>query len=109
MTSSLSEHGTGRSAQPAALRAAVVPAGEVGAVGALPTPELRTGHWTRLGSESVLGDLVTESVLGDIADRVRAAATAEGYAVGWAQGRRDAAAAAAEEARVRAAEQAEAE
>lgn len=59
---------------------------------AMPTPELRTGEWTRHGGSSVLGDTVTESVLGGLAAEARAAATAQGYAVGWAQGRRAAAA-----------------
>jgi flagellar assembly protein FliH len=58
-------------------------------------PELRTGRWTRFGDRSALGDEVTESILGGIAEQVRAAAEAQGYAVGWAQGRREAEAAAA--------------
>lgn len=74
------------------------PVGTVGAQ-ALAMPELRTGEWTRLGGSSVLGDSVTEAVLGGLAERARAAARAQGYAVGWAQGRRDAAAQAAEQAR----------
>lgn len=101
MTSSLSERRRER--------AVVLTADEAGPVAGLSTPELRSGQWTRLGDASVLGDQVTESVLGDVADRVRAAATAEGYSVGWAQGTRAAAAAAAEAARVRASEHAAAE
>ncbi|KAB2807267.1 hypothetical protein F9L07_27720, partial [Pimelobacter simplex] len=67
---------------------------------ALPLPELRVGTWTRLGSSNVLGDPVTESLLGGIAAEARDAARAQGYAVGWAEGRRAAAAeAAVEEAR----------
>lgn len=67
---------------------------------ALPLPELRVGTWTRLGSSNVLGDPVTESLLGGIAAEARDAARAQGYAVGWAEGRRTAAAeAAVEEAR----------
>lgn len=58
-------------------------------------PELRTGTWTRFGGSSVLGDTVTEDALSALADTTRAAAQAQGYAVGWAEGRR----AAAEEAR----------
>lgn len=54
-------------------------------------PELRTGTWTRLGGESVLGDAVTEGLLDGLAERTRAAARAQGYAVGWAEGRREAA------------------
>lgn len=78
-------------------------------------PDLRTGDWTRLGGSHVLGDDVTESALGALAERARRAARAQGYAVGWAEGRREAraraeedAAAAAELAR-RAEEQREAE
>lgn len=81
-------------------------AGEVGVVAGLATPELRSGQWTRLGDASLLGDRVTEGVLGDVAARVRAAAAAEGYATGWAQGRRAAAASAGEEERIRVAERA---
>jgi flagellar assembly protein FliH len=60
--------------------------------------ELRTGAWTRLGSDGVLGDAVTEAILGGIAERSHQAARAQGYATGWAQGRRVALARAAEEA-----------
>ncbi|MCR1786368.1 flagellar assembly protein FliH [Nocardioides carbamazepini] len=66
-------------------------------------PELRVGTWTRLGSGSVLGDAVTESLLDGIATQARDAARAQGYAVGWAEGRRAAAAQAAEEESRRAA------
>lgn len=66
-------------------------------------PELRTGTWTRFGAGSVLGDAATEDVLSSLADTARAAAQAQGYAVGWAEGRR----AAAEEAAVAARQQAE--
>jgi flagellar assembly protein FliH len=54
-------------------------------------PELRRGEWTRRGGAAVLGDTATESLLGELADRTRAAAQAQGYAVGWAEGRRAAA------------------
>ncbi len=54
-------------------------------------PELRIGNWTRLGSSSVLGDTVTESALDRLAEAARSAAQAQGYAVGWAEGRRAAA------------------
>lgn len=54
------------------------------------TPELRHGEWTRHGSASVLGDRVTETLLGGLAEQTRAAATAQGYAVGWAQAQREA-------------------
>jgi flagellar assembly protein FliH len=50
--------------------------------------ELRTGNWTRLGDSSVLGDAVTEQMLSGIAESARVAAQAQGYAVGWAEGRR---------------------
>lgn len=78
-------------------------------------PDLRTGDWTRLGGSRVLGDDVTESALGALAERARRAARAQGYAVGWAEGRREAgaraeeAAAAAAELTRRAEEQREAE
>lgn len=65
---------------------------------ALPTPELRDGSWTRFGAGSVLGDVVTEQALAGLAETTRRAASAQGYAVGWAEGRRAAAAAAEEEA-----------
>lgn len=58
------------------------------------TPELRTGVWTRFGAGSVLGDAVTEETLASLAESTRTAARSQGYAVGWAEGRR----AAAEEA-----------
>lgn len=67
--------------------------------GGVATPELRVGQWTRLGGSSVLGDAVTESMLDGLATKAREAARAQGYAVGWAEGRRAAAEqAAAEEA-----------
>jgi flagellar assembly protein FliH len=70
--------------------APVVPSDQVGDVSALPTPELRTGVWTRHGDANLLGDPVAESLLGEVATAARAAAEAQGYAVGWAQGRREA-------------------
>jgi flagellar assembly protein FliH len=57
-------------------------------------PELRVGHWTRLGGDAVLGDATTESALDRLAEAARSAAQAQGYATGWSEGRR----AAAEEA-----------
>lgn len=51
-------------------------------------PELGTGTWTRLGSAGVAGDAVTEDILGGIAERSHQAARAQGYATGWAEGRR---------------------
>lgn len=65
--------------------------------GAVVTPELRVGRWTRLGGSSVLGDAVTESMLDGLATKAREAARAQGYAVGWAEGRRAAAEQAATE------------
>lgn len=56
----------------------------------LATPELRTGAWTRLGGDRVLGDQVTEQTLSSLAETTRSAARSQGYAVGWAQGRREA-------------------
>lgn len=53
-------------------------------------PDLRTGVWTRLGDNSILGDEVTELALGALAERTRDAARAQGYSVGWAEGRREA-------------------
>ncbi|RYJ00844.1 MAG: hypothetical protein EON52_22750 [Actinomycetales bacterium] len=74
-------------------------------------PDLRTGVWTRLGHPSVLGDDVTELALGKLAERTRDAARAQGYAVGWAEGRQEALARAEETAAAsrRAAEQREAQ
>jgi flagellar assembly protein FliH len=62
------------------------------------TPELRSGSWTRLGPSRVLGDAVTEQTMAGLAESTRTAARAQGYSVGWAEGRREAAAAAREEA-----------
>lgn len=53
-------------------------------------PDLRSGHWTRLGDTTVLGDAVTEQLLDTLAESTRQAARAQGYAVGWAEGRREA-------------------
>lgn len=61
-------------------------------------PELRHGEWTRHGGTALLGDSVTESLLSDLAAKTRSAAQAQGYAVGWAEGRRAAAAQAEAEA-----------
>ncbi|WP_370290450.1 FliH/SctL family protein [Nocardioides sp.] len=64
-------------------RAGVIAAADLPAL-----PELRVGTWTRLGASNVLGDQVTESLLDGIAAEARDAARAQGYAVGWAEGRR---------------------
>jgi flagellar assembly protein FliH len=61
-------------------------------------PDLRTGLWTRLGGSAVLGDEATEAALGGLAERTQRAARAQGYAVGWAEGRREALTRAAEAA-----------
>jgi len=54
----------------------------------VPVPELPTGPWTRLGERAVHGDPVTEEALEGLAGSTRSAARAQGYAVGWAEGRR---------------------
>jgi flagellar assembly protein FliH len=64
----------------------------------LKTPELRTGEWTRFGSDRVLGDAVTEHALSTLAESTRAAARAQGYSVGWAEGLREARQQAADDA-----------
>jgi flagellar assembly protein FliH len=74
--------------------ARVIRAAYAGAASPLATPDLRTGVWTRLGSGGSLGDAVTEDTLATLAASTRDAARAQGYAVGWAQGARDAEAAA---------------
>jgi len=51
-------------------------------------PDLRGGTWTRLGDDTVRGDEVTERVLTSLAAQTRVAARSQGYAVGWAEGRR---------------------
>jgi flagellar assembly protein FliH len=56
----------------------------------LATPELRTGEWTRFGSDRVLGDAVTEHALSTLAETTRAAARSQGYSIGWAEGQRKA-------------------
>ncbi|MDO9498343.1 MAG: FliH/SctL family protein [Nocardioides sp.] len=61
------------------------------AANSMGTPELRSGSWTRFGDRSILGDEVTERVLSGLAESTRTAARSQGYAVGWAEGRREAA------------------
>jgi flagellar assembly protein FliH len=87
----------------------VIRAERAGAVTPLATPDLTTGGWTRWGTAGVRGDAATEDTLSTLADRTRAAAHAQGYAVGWAKGVREAEEAARsarleEEARLSAAE-----
>lgn len=82
-------------------------------ISTLPRPDLREGTWTRLGPDALLGDVHAEDTLSRVAEQARTAARAQGYAVGWAQGRREAAqeagaAAEAEEQRQAAAEAARA-
>lgn len=60
--------------------------------------DLRSGTWTRLAPGSALGDNAAEATLVRVAEQARDAARAQGYAVGWAQGRREAAEAAASSA-----------
>src|SRR3954463_5009172 len=82
---------TSSSSEPAATVIADTGGGSTlheGRLGGLGTRELRTGGWTRLGSSSVLGDAVTEHTLSGLAEQAQAAARAQGYATGWAQGRR---------------------
>ena len=69
---------------------AVVVRGDLGhaAAPSVGHPDLRAGTWTRLGASTVLGDSATEATLGALADRARAAGTAQGYAAGWSEGRR---------------------
>jgi flagellar assembly protein FliH len=61
-----------------------VPHGTVASSG--PGQDLRSGRWTRLGHPGVLGDTVAEATLQALAERTQAAAQAQGYATGWAQG-----------------------
>lgn len=72
----------------------VIRADHAGQVTPLPTPDLSVGAWTRWGAPGVRGDAATEDTLSTLADRTRAAAHAQGYSVGWATGKREAAAAA---------------
>jgi flagellar assembly protein FliH len=89
---------------PAADHDATVLRGTVSA-SVMDTPELRSGVWTRFGPASVLGDEVTEGALTTMVEDARTAARSQGYAVGWAQGRREAATEAALAARSRDLEQ----
>jgi flagellar assembly protein FliH len=54
----------------------------------LPTPALPAADWTD-------SNALARTLLGELAERASAEAQAQGYAVGWARGRRDAQAAAA--------------
>jgi len=66
-------------------------AARVTSLATLPTPDLPAADWTDTTT-------LARTVLGDLAESARAEAQAQGYAVGWARGRRDAQAAAAAEA-----------
>jgi flagellar assembly protein FliH len=81
---------------------AVVRGDRAAALEQVRVPELDAGTWTRLGDPSVHGDAVTERALNGLAGSTRDAARAQGYPVGWAEGRRRA----AEEARLAEAERA---
>lgn len=72
-------------------------------------PEIAAGPWTRMGSRTVHGDAVTEGALDGLAGSIRDAARAQGYSVGWAEGRRQALTEARRHEEERAAEAAEAE
>jgi len=50
--------------------------------------DLRGGLWTRFGSDSIRGDRVTEGTLHGLAEQSRQAGRAQGFAAGWAEGRR---------------------
>ena len=56
----------------------------------LPVPELRSGDWTRRAGDSALGDTVVEHMASAVAERIKDSAVAQGYAIGWAQGLREA-------------------
>jgi flagellar assembly protein FliH len=75
---------TSTSSDPVVLRD--VPADRLGTRPA--AGDLRTGRWTRFGSSAVLGDDATEAALGSLVDAAGSAARAQGYAMGWAEGRR---------------------
>ena len=81
---------------PAGQRTALVEDGSARVTSVTPR-ELRTGAWTRLGSSTVLGDTVTEQTLAGLVEEAQAAARAQGYARGWAEGRRAAEEQAAEQ------------
>lgn len=61
----------------------------LGAVTAADTStDLRGGVWTRFGGDGVRGDEATEATLRGLAAQSREAARAQGFAAGWAEGRR---------------------
>ncbi len=75
--------------------------------GGITRHELRRGDWTRLGSDAVRGDVVTERTLAGLVEQARAAAQAQGFSTGWAEGRRAAETEAVDAARRTAAADAE--
>ncbi|MCW2848616.1 MAG: hypothetical protein JWR90_2590 [Marmoricola sp.] len=81
------------SSSEAGTRSRVLRADQAGAAYTVQTPDLRAGTWTRLGSNAGLGDLATEDTLSALAERTRATAEAQGFAIGWAKGVREAQAA----------------
>lgn len=87
----------------------MVPQGTVVRDGGMARHELRRGDWTRFGSDAVRGDEVTEHTLSGLVEQARAAAQAQGFSTGWAEGRRAAEAEAIENARRQAAAAADAE
>jgi flagellar assembly protein FliH len=78
------------SSSPETAKATVLvgPAAHVAKPLAVSGRDLRTGSWTRLGGDAVLGDAVTEHALSGLVEHATAAARAQGYATGWAEGRR---------------------
>jgi len=90
MSSSTSTAFTPLLAPPVPEKAVVVGGNAV--TGTLNAPELRSGEWTRFGPASLLGDETTENAVSTLVEDARAAARSQGYAVGWAEGRREAAA-----------------
>ncbi|MFS3127096.1 FliH/SctL family protein [Nocardioides sp. Bht2] len=80
--------------------AVVLRADSSATVETVPTPDLRAGSWTRYGASAALGDEVTEHTLAALTNAAQAAAQAQGYSVGWADGRRRAAEEAAAESAV---------
>lgn len=75
---------------------------------ALSTPDLRD-HVAERSDSMLLDTALADSLLGQVAEEARAAARAQGYSVGWAEGRRAAAAEAAQVAQELAALNAETE
>ena len=71
--------------------------GASGDVAGLRMPELRPGTWARLERDDTGGDEATDLLLDRLTGTARASARAQGYAVGWSEGRRDAEAAVLQE------------